>query len=96
MRRRSGGRRVYGPDEIEWLRFIQHLKALGLALVEIKELNAVYAIARSTAAMLERLDGLLGGRLDELEGRIAALVELRDEMRRHREHVESRIEVLAG
>jgi DNA-binding transcriptional MerR regulator len=96
VRRRSGGRRVYGPDEIERLRFIRRLKTLGLSLVEIKELNAVYAIAGSTAAMLERLDGLLGGRLEELEGRIAALVELRDEMSRYREHVGARIEVLAG
>ena len=96
VRRRSGGRRVYGPDEIERLRFIQRLKALGLSLVEIKELNAVYAIAGSTVAMLQRLDALLGGRLEELERRIAALVELRDEMSRYREHVETRIEILAG
>ena len=35
---------MYGPDELERLRFIQRLKALGLSLAEIKELNAVYAI----------------------------------------------------
>ena len=96
VRRRRGGRRVYGPDEIERLRFIQRLKALGLSLVEIKALNAVYAIGGSTAAMLERLDALLGGRLEELERRIAELVELRDEMSRYRDHVGARIEALAG
>ena len=37
VRRRSGGRRVYGTDELERLRFIQRLKALGLSLAEIKE-----------------------------------------------------------
>ena len=52
VRRRAGGRRVYGADEIERLRFIQRLKALGLALTEIKELNAVYAIGGSTRALL--------------------------------------------
>ena len=36
------------------------VKALGLSLAEIKELNAVYAIAGSTQAMLQRLDGVLG------------------------------------
>ena len=96
VRRRSGGRRVYGPDEIERLRFIRRLKTLGLSLAEIKELNAVYAIAGSTSAMLERLDALLGGRLEELERRIAELVELRDEMSRYREHVGTRIEMLGG
>lgn len=44
VRRRAGGRRVYGPDEVERLGFITRLKAMGLALGEIKDLNAVYAI----------------------------------------------------
>ncbi|NQZ98932.1 MAG: MerR family transcriptional regulator, partial [Myxococcales bacterium] len=48
IRRRASGRRVYGPDEIERLRFIQRLKRLGLSLAEVKELNAVYAIGGST------------------------------------------------
>ena len=56
VRRRAGGRRVYGADELERLRFIQRLKALGLALAEIRDLNAVHAIGGSTRAMLERLD----------------------------------------
>ena len=45
VRRRQGGRRVYGADECERLRFIQRLKALGLSLQEIKELNELYALA---------------------------------------------------
>ena len=45
VRRSEGGRRVYGPDELERLGFISRLKALGLSLSEIGELNAVYAIA---------------------------------------------------
>jgi len=89
--RRQGGRRVYGDDEIERLRFIRRLKALGLSLAEIKELNAVYAIAGSTQAMLARLDDLLGSHLVELEGRIGELSVLRDEMSRYRERVRSRI-----
>ena len=91
VRRRSGGRRVYGTDEVERLRFIRRLKALGLALADIKELNAVYAIGGSTLAMLERLDDLLGSHLDDLNGRIAELSALRDEMSNYRGHVASRI-----
>jgi DNA-binding transcriptional MerR regulator len=96
VRRRAGGRRVYGGDEIERLRFIQRLKALGLSLAEVKELNAVYAIGGSTRAMLERLDVLLGRRLAELDERIADLTSLRDEIGRYRDRVRGRSAGLGG
>jgi MerR family copper efflux transcriptional regulator len=96
VRRRAGGRRVYGADEIERLRFIQRLKALGLSLAEVKELNAVYAIAGSTRAMLGRLDVLLGRRLADLDARIAELLGLRDEIESYRERVRRRSRPGAG
>ena len=92
VRRRAGGRRVYGADEIERLRFIQRLKALGLSLAEIKDLNAVYGIEGSTRAMLGRLDDLLGRHLSEIDGRIEELMGLRDEISKYRDHVASRVE----
>jgi DNA-binding transcriptional MerR regulator len=91
VRRRAAGRRVYGHDQLERLRFIQRLKTLGLSLSEIKDLNAVYAIAGSTTDMLNRLDELLGRRLNELEARIGELVSLRDDMTAYRGNVERRI-----
>ena len=91
VRRRAGGRRVYGPDEIERLHFIQRLKALGLSLAEVKELNAVYAIGGSTRAMLQRLEGVLIRRLEDLDERIIELRTLRDEIGSYREHVGQRI-----
>jgi DNA-binding transcriptional MerR regulator len=90
VRRRAGGRRVYGADEIERLRFIQRLKALGLSLAEIKDLNAVYAIEGSTCAMLGRLEELLERHLSEIDGRIEQLTGLRDEISKYRDHVTSR------
>ena len=87
VRRRAGGRRVYGADEIERLRFISRLKALGLSLAEIKELNAVYGIAGSTRAMLGRLDELLARHRTDVESRIAELVALRDEIDAYRDRV---------
>jgi DNA-binding transcriptional MerR regulator len=96
VRRRAGGRRVYGADELERLRFIQRLKALGLSLAEVKQLNAVYAIAGSTRAMLGRLDVVLGRRLADLDARIAELEGLRDEIRTYRERVLGRIRAAAG
>jgi DNA-binding transcriptional MerR regulator len=92
VRRRAGGRRVYGRDELERLRFIQRLKKLGLTLAEVKQLNAVYAIGGSTFAMLQRLDELLGGHLGELDARIEELMALRDEIGKYRDHVRSRID----
>jgi DNA-binding transcriptional MerR regulator len=91
-RPRVGGRRVYGDDEIERLRFIQRLKALGLTLAEIKQLNAVYAIGGSTLAMLEKLDELLGRHQGELDARIGELMVLRDEIGKYRDHVRSRVD----
>ncbi len=91
VRRRAGGRRVYGADEVERLRFIQRLKTLGLSLAEVKDLNAVYAIGGSTRAMLERLELLLGRHLEGLEARIGDLIGLRDEIGRYRDRVRRRV-----
>ncbi len=96
VRRRAGGRRVYGADEIERLRFIQRLKALGLSLADVKELNLVYAIGGSTRAMLERLDVVLGRHTEEVGGRIAELTSLRDEIQSYRDHVAIRLNRLGG
>jgi len=96
VRRRTAGRRVYGADELERLRFIQRLKALGLALAEIRDLNAVHAIGGSTRAMLERLDELLGRRVSEVDARIGELSRLRDEIAKYRARVASRIGALSS
>ena len=78
---------MYGPDELERLRFIQRLKALGLSLAEIAELNAVYAIEGSTTRMLARLDQLLGGHLSELQSRIESLEDLKTQITGYRAHI---------
>ena len=91
VRRRNGGRRVYGTDEIERLRFIQKLKQLGLTLEEIAQLNAVYAIRGSTRAMLERLRELLDTRLKEVAAKVQDLQMLQSEMENYLDRVEQRI-----
>lgn len=95
VRRKASGRRVYGPDEVERLGFIHRLKTLGLSLAEIGELNAVYAIGGSTAAMLDRLGDLLTVHLEDVDQRIESLVDLRSELARYREHIEERVRTLA-
>lgn len=96
VRRRAGSRRVYGSDELERLRFIHRLKVLGLSLEEIRELNAVHAIAGSTRAMLARLEELLARHLVELDARIGELSSLRDQIRKYRDHVAERADALGG
>ncbi len=88
IRRSQGGRRIYGPDELERLGFITRLKALGLSLAEIGELNAVYAIGGSTRAMLSRLRDLLEVHLADVDLRMAELADLRGELVAYRDHVE--------
>ncbi len=95
VRRREAGRRVYGSDDLERLRFIQRLKALGLSLSEIGDLNAVYAIEGSTAAMLSRLAELLDRHTADLDERIRELGSLRDEIQKYRDHVGARRDALA-
>ncbi len=100
VRRRASGRRVYGPDELERLRFIQRLKALGLSLLEIKELNAVHAIGGpaggSTRAMLGRLDELLSRHRADVDARVEELLALRVEIDAYRDRVGRRIGGAAG
>jgi len=96
VRRRAGGRRVYGDDELQRLRFIQRLKALGLSLAEVGELNALYGIGGSTRAMLARLDEHLARHLRELDARIAELGGLRDEIGKYRDHIAARLDALEG
>ncbi|MDE0884691.1 MAG: MerR family transcriptional regulator [Myxococcota bacterium] len=96
VRRRVAGRRVYGGDQLERLRFIERLKKLGLSLGEIKDLNAVYAIKGSTALMLGHLGGLLDSHLEKLDSRILELADLRQEMDRYRDHVAGRIRLVEG
>lgn len=91
VRRRAGGRRIYGPDALERLGFIHRLKRLGLCLAEIRELNDVHALGGSTAAMLARLHDLLDLHVADVDRRIAELSALRAELIRYRRHIEARV-----
>ncbi len=90
VRRSEGGRRVYGADELERLGFITRLKALGLSLAEIRDLNELYSMAGSTEAMLARLRDLLGVRLHEVDRRLSELGDLRKELVSYRDHIDER------
>ncbi|RMH04460.1 MAG: MerR family transcriptional regulator [Planctomycetota bacterium] len=88
--RGAGGRRLYGPDALQRLRFISRLKNLGLTLEEIGQLNRAFDRG-ATPRMLEQLDRLLGQRLEEIAARIAELEKLAEELRSYRAHTRRKL-----
>lgn len=91
VKRLEGGVRVYTDDDIRRLRYIRKLKALGLSLQEMAELENMYRRHRSNRAVLPRLTELLDAHLDRLNERMSELGALRDEIRSYREHVARRL-----
>ncbi|MBL7008942.1 MAG: MerR family transcriptional regulator [Planctomycetes bacterium] len=87
--RGAGGRRLFGPDALERLRFIARLKGLGLTLDEIGELNRAFSRG-DTPGMLEHLHGLLGLRLAEIAVKIEELQNLAAELHSYRDHTQSK------
>jgi DNA-binding transcriptional MerR regulator len=94
-RRFSGGRRVFGRDALERLRFIGRLKRLGFTLNEIRHLNEVFSLQRSTAQMLQVLDGQLARHLAQLDERLRELTALRGDLGSYRRHIRERLAGLA-
>jgi DNA-binding transcriptional MerR regulator len=91
VKRLDGGTRIYTDDDVRRLKFIRKLKVLGLSLQEMHELEGMYKTRRSNSAVLPRLIELLDSHLETVDGRIAALHALRDEIRSYREHVTQRL-----
>ena len=91
VKRLDGGTRVYTDDDVRRLKFIRKLKVLGLSLQEMHELEGMYKTLRSNRTVLPRLIELLDAHLLTVDGRIAELQGLRDEIRSYREHVVLRL-----
>lgn len=80
IRRLEGGKRIYTGDDLRRLGFIKKLKALGLSLAEMLELERAYAKHRTNARVLPRLVELLDRRLAEIDERIETLASLRHDI----------------
>jgi DNA-binding transcriptional MerR regulator len=91
VKRLDGGTRVYTDDDVRRLKFIRKLKVLGLSLQEMHELEGLFARRRNNSSVLPRLIELLDAHLETVDGRIAELGALRDEIRSYREHVAQRL-----
>ena len=91
VKRLDGGQRVYTDDDVRRLRFVQRLKALGLSLQEMLELERLYRRHRSNREVLPRLVELLDSHIAATDERMSELGALRDEIRSYREHVARRL-----
>jgi DNA-binding transcriptional MerR regulator len=70
--RTEGGYRLYGPEEVARLRFVQRAKLLGLTLEEIKELVEL-AVRCNEGEIVPRLEEVLRAKLEETERKMAEL-----------------------
>jgi DNA-binding transcriptional MerR regulator len=91
--RSQGGYRLYGPEEVARLRFVQRAKLLGLTLEEIRELVEL-AVRCNEGELVPRLEEVLGAKLKETERKLAELSAFRQNLlyyRKRAEHLKGRV-----
>src|SRR5918993_3598265 len=77
--RTQGGYRLYGPEEVARLRFVQRAKLLGLTLAEIRELVGL-ATRCNEGEIVPRLEEVLEAKLEETERKLAELSAFRQNL----------------
>jgi len=82
--RTQGGYRLYGPEEVARLRFVQRAKMLGLTLEEIRELVGL-AVRCNEGEIVPRLEEVLEAKLKETERKIEELSAFRQNLLYYRE-----------
>jgi DNA-binding transcriptional MerR regulator len=82
--RTEGGYRLYGPEEVARLRFVQRAKLLGLTLEEIRELVELAAHCNE-GELVPRLEEVLAAKLQETERKIEELSVFREHLLYYRE-----------
>jgi len=76
------GHRLYSERDLQRLQFIRRAKQLGLPLASIRQITT-YADTGSCQHLRPRLKELIAAQLAEIEGRIADLRALEQELRGH-------------
>jgi DNA-binding transcriptional MerR regulator len=85
--RTEGGYRLYGPEEVARLRFVQRAKLLGLTLEQIGELVELAARCNE-GEIVPRLEEVLEAKLEETERKMAELSAFRQNLLYYRERAE--------
>ena len=78
--RGPGGHRRYGEDAVRFVRAVKEAQAVGFTLAEIEEYLRVVRTGRVPAP--EALRVQMAAKIDEIDGRIARLRRMRDELAR--------------
>jgi len=78
--RGPGGHRRYGEDAVRFVRAVKEAQAVGFTLAEIEEYLRVVRGGRLAAAAALRVQ--MAAKIDEIDGRIARLRRMRDELAR--------------
>ena len=79
LHRSGGGRRVYGPDEVERLKFIRHSRELGFGITAIRELLKLSDHPDTSCAAA---DIIAKAQLEQVEIRLTKLRALQKELKR--------------
>jgi DNA-binding transcriptional MerR regulator len=85
--RTEAGYRLYGPEEVARLRFVQRAKLLALTLEEIRELVELAARCNE-GEIVPRLEEVLDAKLEETERKMAELTAFRQNLLYYRERAE--------
>jgi DNA-binding transcriptional MerR regulator len=85
--RTASGYRLYGPEDVARLRFVQRAKLLGLTLEEIKELVRLAARCNE-GEIVPRLEEVLEAKLEETQRKMADLAAFRQNLLYYRERGE--------
>jgi DNA-binding transcriptional MerR regulator len=85
--RTEGGYRLYGPEEVARLQFIQRAKLLGLTLEEIRELVELAARCNE-GEIVPRLQKVLEAKLEETERKMDELSAFRENLLYYRQRAE--------
>jgi DNA-binding transcriptional MerR regulator len=86
--RTTSGHRLYGPEEVARLRFVQRAKLLGLTLEEIRELVEL-ATRCNEGEIVPRLEEVLEAKLEETERKMAELAAFQQNLHYYRERAEN-------
>lgn len=87
--RTEGGHRVYGPDALARLGWIDKLQVLGLSLQQIKDFLDELEGGRSGPSAMTRVRGMFDAKLKEVSIQIGALQTLRTELSAGLEYLEA-------
>jgi len=91
VRRIENGKRVYTDHDVRRLKFINHLKVLGLSLAEMVELEKIYRKQRNNREILPKLLEILDERAAQIDERVSQLVALKKEIREYQQRLRNKV-----